>query len=130
MHEVDLPASETPSSSPATPLSAPSTTPQHPSSSSAASSTPVEAGPATAELHSVGGWELSTPPSTESAPRTALFPPEQSGESEPLDDEAFFASLREAVSDQAPLGPRDEPPAQPSSYDEDEERSGLFRRRR
>jgi cell division septum initiation protein DivIVA len=44
-----------------------------------------------------------------------------------LDDDAFFASLREAVTDQTPLGPRDD-----ADY-EDEEASksggGLFRRR-
>jgi cell division initiation protein len=45
-----------------------------------------------------------------------------------LDDDAFFASLREAVLDDAPLGPREE--ASPF-YDDDpvEERRGRFRRR-
>jgi cell division septum initiation protein DivIVA len=44
-----------------------------------------------------------------------------------LDDDAFFASLREAVTDQTPLGPRDD-----ADYeDEDASKSGggLFRRR-
>ena len=69
-----------------------------------------------------------TPRSNE-APRTPLFPPEQSAD-EPLDDEAFFASLREAVSDQSPLGPRDEVPDSTGSYEDDDAKSGLFRRRR
>jgi hypothetical protein len=63
------------------------------------------------------------------APRAPLFPTEAS-DSEPLDDEAFFASLREAVSDQAPLGPRDEMPDSTGVYEDDDAKSGLFRRRR
>jgi hypothetical protein len=67
-------------------------------------------------------------PKPESA-RTPLFPPEAS-DAEPLDDEAFFASLREAVSDQSPLGPRDELPDSTGTYEDDDAKSGLFRRRR
>ena len=63
------------------------------------------------------------------APRAPLFPTDAS-DAEPLDDEAFFASLREAVSDQAPLGPRDELPDSTGSYEDDDAKSGLFRRRR
>ena len=46
-----------------------------------------------------------------------------------LDDDAFFASLREAVRDEAPLGPREEPSP---FFDDDpaDERRGHFRRRR
>ena len=46
-----------------------------------------------------------------------------------LDDDAFFASLREAVRDDAPLGPRDE--EQAGFYDggSDQDRR-RFRRRR
>ena len=45
-----------------------------------------------------------------------------------LDDDAFFASLREAVRDDAPLGPRDER----GFYDQDDAEDGrkLFRRKR
>jgi DivIVA domain-containing protein len=135
IHDVDLPASEAAAAS-SPKLSPPSTSPQSPPSGGA--STSVDA--ATAELRGVGGWDsgsrpdssfASPPPAGESAPRTALFPPEQSGaDAEPLDDEAFFASLREAVSDQAPLGPRDDQPSPPPSLEDDEEKSGLFRRRR
>jgi hypothetical protein len=152
IHDVDVPAGEstpgtgTPSvaGAPSSPqLSPPTTTPQAPQSGAASAS--VDAGPATAEIRGLGAWDLSSPSSSdssfttptpapaESAPRTALFPPGESTDSEPLDDEAFFASLREAVSDQAPLGPRDTPTGEtpPSStYEEEEERSGLFRRRR
>jgi DivIVA domain-containing protein len=146
IHEVDLP-SPTPSSTPEAPASpAPSTlttpsapqTPQPPS---------TDAGPPTAEIRGLGTWDVpnratdassaafSTPPSatpstdTTDAPRSPLFPAEQA-DSEPLDDEAFFASLREAVSDQAPLGPRDELPDATGSYEDDDAKSGLFRRRR
>ena len=66
--------------------------------------------------------------STEAAARTAV--PDRGQDSEPLDDEAFFASLREAVSDQAPLGPRDELPDSTGAYEDDDAKSGLFRRRR
>jgi hypothetical protein len=46
-----------------------------------------------------------------------------------LDDDAFFASLREAVRDDAPLGPRDDEQAAffDSSSEQDRRR---FRRRR
>jgi hypothetical protein len=44
-----------------------------------------------------------------------------------LDDDAFFASLRDAVRDDEPLGPRDA-----SFYDDDDTDGGkkMFRRRR
>ena len=44
-----------------------------------------------------------------------------------LDDDAFFASLREAVRDDAPLGPREEP--DPFFEEPHEERRSRFRRR-
>lgn len=138
----------------APPLSTPTASPQPPSSASPAStptaspappSTSPDPGPPTAEIRGLGSWDVpgsdaGTPSSftspsastTGETPRTALFPPDQSG-GEPLDDEAFFASLREAVSDQAPLGPRDEKPAADADADaaeDDDEKSGLFRRRR
>jgi DivIVA domain-containing protein len=143
IHEVDLPApSAAPSTPPAPPLGATPQTPQPPS---------TDAGPPTAEIRGLGTWDLpsrapdapsaafTTPqaatstPSSDApeaeAPRTPLFPAEQT-DSEPLDDEAFFASLREAVSDQSPLGPRDEVPDSTGSYEDDDAKSGLFRRRR
>jgi DivIVA domain-containing protein len=53
-------------------------------------------------------------------------------ESSLLDDDAFFASLREAVSDDTPLGPRDDSHDE-MAFAEDDDRSSLrdvFRRRR
>jgi cell division initiation protein len=50
-----------------------------------------------------------------------------------LDDDAFFASLREAVRDDAPLGPRDDEAAEPGFFDQDEADATnrkLFKRRR
>jgi hypothetical protein len=46
-----------------------------------------------------------------------------------LDDDAFFASLREAVRDDAPLGPRDDEQAGFFDGDSDQDRR-RFRRRR
>jgi DivIVA domain-containing protein len=136
IHEVDLPAA-----SAAPPLTATPQSPQPPS---------TDAGAPTAEIRGLGTWDLpsrapdapsaafttpqpaSTTPSDApeaEAPRQPLFPAEQA-DAEPLDDEAFFASLREAVSDQSPLGPRDEIPDSTGSYEDDDAKSGLFRRRR
>ncbi len=50
-----------------------------------------------------------------------------------LDDDAFFASLREAVRDDVPLGPRDDEAAEPGFFDQDEADATnrkLFKRRR
>jgi DivIVA domain-containing protein len=161
IHEVDLPApsaanapplpaAPAPSSAPST-LTAPPGVPPLPVPplTAPSASTPVaaDAGPPTAEISGLGTWDLSgrsadapaaapsSTPAVDSEPtvdlsRSPLFPAE-SADAEPLDDEAFFASLREAVSDQAPLGPRDEMPDSTGGYDEDEDaKSGLFRRRR
>jgi len=57
-------------------------------------------------------------------------------ESEVLDDDAFFATLREAVHDETPLGPRDQESTGEHSFfeaDDDDDRAGfrdVFRRRR
>jgi cell division initiation protein len=55
-------------------------------------------------------------------------------EAEVLDDDAFFATLREAVHDETPLGPRDEDATgEHSFFDNEDERAGfrdVFRRRR
>jgi hypothetical protein len=50
-------------------------------------------------------------------------------DSDSLDDDAFFASLREAVRDDAPLGPRDEDQATLLDGSAEQERR-RFRRRR
>jgi cell division septum initiation protein DivIVA len=66
--------------------------------------------------------------------RGELF--EQEADSESLDDDAFFASLREAVRDDAPLGPADEEGSSGALYDQDSSEedarkfTDVFRRRR
>jgi DivIVA domain-containing protein len=62
-----------------------------------------------------------------------LLAAESAMDAEVLDDEAFFATLREAVHDDAPLGPREED--KPSSlFDQDDDEvasfKDVFRRRR
>ncbi len=153
IHEVEVPGpgvannamSDPSASSPASATSVPPKTPQPPATDAG--------GPPTAEIRAVGSWDLpvrspearspstgpsaspTTPAASESfaattdAARAPRFPTEAS-DSEPLDDDAFFASLREAVSDQAPLGPRDEIPDSTGGYEDDDAKSGLFRRRR
>lgn len=95
-----------------------------------------EVGPPTGEVDmqslfgDVVGSEDPTPTETIEASATALFG--EVGSAEVLDDDAFFATLREAVDDAAPLGPRDEDPA-PGPFDQDASESGfrdVFRRRR
>ena len=62
-----------------------------------------------------------------------LLAAEGTMDAEVLDDEAFFATLREAVHDESPLGPRDEDD-QSSLFDQDDEHAAtfkdVFRRRR
>ncbi len=72
----------------------------------------------------------ATPPWEESAVPPVARPPLFDAEPEPehLDDDAFFASLREAVTDETPLGPRDNA-TNPDVFDQDDQRGGLFRRR-
>jgi DivIVA domain-containing protein len=53
--------------------------------------------------------------------------PDEPIEAEVLDDDAFFATLREAVSDEAPLGPREQGD---DFFDEDQTDPGPRRRRR
>ena len=58
-----------------------------------------------------------------------FVPPDEPLEPEVLDDDAFFATLREAVRDDAPLGPRDE--GGDDLYDDElDEPKKRFRRRR
>jgi hypothetical protein len=54
-------------------------------------------------------------------------------DSEVLDDDAFFATLREAVHDESPLGPRDDTEADADMFGDGGERASfrdVFRRRR
>jgi cell division initiation protein len=57
-----------------------------------------------------------------------FVPADEPVEPEVLDDDAFFATLREAVRDDAPLGPRED--ADDDLYDEHGEPKRRFRRRR
>jgi len=50
-----------------------------------------------------------------------------------LDDDAFFATLREAVHDETPLGPREDLSGEDMFFDAESESTGfrdVFRRRR
>ena len=71
---------------------------------------------------------------TASQPRPADSIGAEGADSEVLDDDAFFATLREAVHDETPLGPRDEDATgEHSFFDSEDDRAGfrdVFRRRR
>ena len=82
-------------------------------------------------------WEGPDPTSAESAPSPKVehtpgladfVPADEPIEPEVLDDDAFFATLREAVRDDAPLGPREE--GGDDAYDEGDQPKRRFRRRR
>ncbi|MGQ0824077.1 MAG: DivIVA domain-containing protein [Actinomycetota bacterium] len=62
-----------------------------------------------------------------------LLGSDDAAEAEVLDDDAFFATLREAVHDDTPLGPRDDDNGRLNFFEDDEDRSSfrdVFRRRR
>ena len=98
---------------------------------------------AIAEAASAGAAELVDAGDSESAPGNAprashgtrpeppntidLFSAEQAAnESAALDDDSFFASLRDAVRDDAPLGPRDA--TERAFFDQDDSKdAGSFR---
>lgn len=92
-------------------------------------------GPATEEISAVAPAPAETDAAVEANagtgdaedPAPVLF--ETTPAPESMDDDAFFASLREAVNDDTPLGPRDEEMPERSMFPE-ERRSGMFRRRR
>jgi cell division septum initiation protein DivIVA len=67
-------------------------------------------------------------PQVGKSPGLADFvPADEPIEPEVLDDDAFFATLREAVRDDAPLGPREE---RGDDFDDEDEPKKRFRRRR
>ncbi|MEI8336310.1 MAG: DivIVA domain-containing protein [Actinomycetes bacterium] len=80
----------------------------------------------TAELTAIEVEEIADPSPVSDVP-PALF--ETTPTPEAMDDDEFFASLREAVNDDTPLGPRDSDIPERSMFGEDR-RSGIFRRRR
>ncbi len=109
-----------PSAPPPVAESAPAAPPPAFVADTAASAPSVDASPAAT---AAPPWEeASTPPVT----RPPLF--DADPEPEHLDDDAFFASLREAVTDETPLGPRDTP-STADVFDQDDRGGGLFRRR-
>ena len=114
------PAAPAPPAAPLVAESAPVTPPPAFVADTAASTPSVDAAPAA----TAPPWEeaASTPPVT----RPPLF--DADSEPEHLDDDAFFASLREAVTDETPLGPRDTPSGA-DVFDQDDRGGGLFRRR-
>jgi len=70
-------------------------------------------------------------PQVGDAPGLADFvPADEPLEPEVLDDDAFFATLREAVRDDAPLGPRDEEDEDLYDDEKSEPPKRGFRRRR
>lgn len=82
-------------------------------------------------------WSVPDPTESEPVPKPQVgnapgladfVPSDEPLEPEVLDDDAFFATLREAVRDDAPLGPRDE--EDDEIYDDDSEQRKRFRRRR
>ncbi len=86
-------------------------------------------------------WERPDPTSSESVPAPQVghaseladfVPADEPVEPEVLDDDAFFATLREAVRDDAPLGPRDEDAeVDDAAFDDEHPPSRRrFRRRR
>ena len=87
---------------------------------------PVQESHETAELTAIEVAEIADPAPVSDAP-PALF--ETTPTPEAMDDDEFFASLREAVNDDTPLGPRDSDIPERSMFGEDR-RSGIFRRRR
>lgn len=74
--------------------------------------------------------EAMPKPQVGSSPELADFvPADEPLEPEVLDDDAFFATLREAVRDDAPLGPRDDE-LDDAGFDEEQQQRRRFRRRR
>ncbi len=78
-------------------------------------------------------WDAPAPWERDAAPHEVFaseVPMEANAvDTDSLDDDAFFASLREAVRDDAPLGPRDEEQATFFDGEPDQDRR-RFRRRR
>jgi cell division initiation protein len=118
------PFSKAPTKPPSNPPSRSPTVPPSESSRPAPVSDPEPwPGPDPTESESV------PKPQAGSTPGLADFvPTDEPVEPEVLDDDAFFATLREAVRDDAPLGPRDEEADE--GLDDDDPPRKRFRRRR
>jgi DivIVA domain-containing protein len=98
------------------------------------SSAPPNAGmPAPPEQSSAR--QMPKPPQQGGAPGPAELLGNDGRDADVLDDDAFFATLRDAVHDEAPLGPRDDddPTGDQRFFDQDADRGtfrDVFRRRR
>lgn len=139
--DVELDTTETEPSSGASSNAAPSTTTTSPST--ATPPTPAPAPPARAPEPGVDWSRPGAQPTEEPAggrsatpagERTGLFGNDAPIESQVLDDDAFFATLREAVRDDAPLGPREDDGDASQQYLDEDADSGrfgsVFKRRR
>jgi cell division septum initiation protein DivIVA len=139
LHEVSVPPPREAIANSGRPSS--SSTPSSPSTSSRSSSMP------TAEIGSVDPFPKAPPETTRPAPTESepswpdadsaspepvpnpqagntpglsdFVPADEPMEPEVLDDDAFFATLREAVRDDAPLGPRDEADEEDDLFDDE-----------
>jgi len=71
-----------------------------------------------------GGWDAPAPPADawSAPPEPTPAGPDWGSEPESLDDDAFFASLRDAVRDEEPLGTG-------ADFDDDDDQRRLFRRK-
>jgi cell division septum initiation protein DivIVA len=96
-----------------------------------------EAQPPSRSAESEAEWAGPDPTASERVPSPQLgqspgladfVPADEPIEPEVLDDDAFFATLREAVRDDAPLGPREE--GGDDELDDADDRKKRFRRRR
>jgi F0F1-type ATP synthase membrane subunit b/b' len=139
LHEVDLPESG-PSWSASQEGVAPIASAPPPAAPSPTPTVHIEAvpayEPATAEPDwdpaPAGGWS-DAPSAGDDRTDLALTVDDDDNhvaQGDSLDDDAFFASLREAVRDDAPLGPAREEDAAYFDEDDTEEHRRLFKRRR
>jgi cell division septum initiation protein DivIVA len=135
LHEVDLP---TPREAVANSSRAPAMPTAEIGSVEPFPKSPVETSTPTPAADSEPQWHGPDPTSAEAAPKPQVgpgpeladfVPADEPLEPEVLDDDAFFATLREAVRDDAPLGPRDEE-IDDAAFDEESPQRRRFRRRR
>jgi DivIVA domain-containing protein len=113
------------------PPAAPSADAAAPSADSSWLATDDDWAPAgAAEWDAPAPWERDAPAPVPAEAFTSDIPMEANAvDTDSLDDDAFFASLREAVRDDAPLGPRDDDQATFFDSEAEQERR-RFRRRR
>ncbi len=69
---------------------------------------PESAAPLTGSAARSGAQQAAAPPAKAAPPAAPAGQPGQPGKDARLDDDAFFATLRDAVRDDAPLGPADD----------------------